>query len=63
MDIDVLQTVLKYFGYYSGEITGEWDLELELALRSFQKEAGLLSLGVIDKYTLVKLQKLEEQMK
>lgn len=62
MDIHTLQIVLKHFGYFTGKVDGIWNRNTELALRKFQKEAGLLSLGVLDDKTLDKLNKLKIQL-
>lgn len=61
MDIETLQIVLKHFGYFTGKIDGTWNRNTELALRKFQKEAGLLSLGILDDRTIDKLVKLKMQ--
>lgn len=61
MDTETLQAVLKHFGYYKARVDGIKNRELDIALRQFQKDANLLSLGELDEETLKKLNKLKEQ--
>ncbi len=61
MNTNDLQAILKHFGYFIGKVNGIWDLNTEIALRKFQKDAGLLSLGQLDNNTLMKLELLKEQ--
>ena len=47
----MLQLVLKNYGYYESKIDGQFGPASTLALKSYQKENGLISDGIIGKNT------------
>ena len=47
---------LSALGYYNGEIDGEYDKDLVLAIMNFQRDADLYSYGVLDITTQTKLE-------
>ena len=50
-----LQTVLKYLGFYSGEITGAYDASTKAAVSAFQKSKHLTVDGIAGKNTIATL--------
>lgn len=62
MSMQEIQEILSRCGYYDGQQDGLWSLATELALRQFQKESGLLSLGQLDDKTVEKLTRIKESM-
>lgn len=54
-EVKTLQTKLKALGYYSGNITGYYNADTELAVILFQRDNGLTDDGVAGQKTLSKL--------
>jgi N-acetylmuramoyl-L-alanine amidase len=54
-DVKRLQQRLKEFGFYEGEINGEFDEATEAAVKKFQKDEGLVADGIVALMTLHEL--------
>lgn len=52
-DVVSLQQRLKNWGYYKGEVNGNYGLETLMAVKDFQKNWGLESSGVTDAKTMI----------
>ncbi|WP_225902629.1 peptidoglycan-binding domain-containing protein [Pseudanabaena sp. PCC 6802] len=53
-----LQTILQQTGFYWHQVTGEFDVLTDVALRNFQQRCGLVTDGVAGYYTWRALSKL-----
>ena len=60
-DVRRLQERLKEFGFYDGEITGEFDEKTEESVISFQKSEGLTPDGFVGIMTMHELDLLEPE--
>jgi peptidoglycan hydrolase-like protein with peptidoglycan-binding domain len=60
-DVERLQERLREFGFYDGEITGEFDEETRNAVKRFQEEEGLAADGFVGLMTLHALDLLEHE--
>lgn len=56
--VTILQSVLKNLLYYNGPISGEFDWQTEIAVKSFQDVNQLLSDGIVGRSTWYSLQNL-----
>lgn len=54
-DVKTVQTVLKGYGYYNGEFTGEFDVATATAVKSFQRVNRLAVDGKVGPKTLAKM--------
>ena len=60
-DVRRLQERLREFGFYDGDITGEFDEKTEAAVISFQKSEGLTPDGFVGIMTMHELDLLEPE--
>ena len=60
--VNSLQTELKMLGYYKGEVTGEFDLATEHAVKMFQADKGLVIDGIVGPKTWTMLDRAIEKI-
>ena len=54
-EVKKLQTMLKDFGWYAGDIDGVFEDKTEIAVKRFQKQTGVGESGIIDQDTWIML--------
>ncbi|UMZ74934.1 S41 family peptidase [Natranaerofaba carboxydovora] len=54
--VKTLQSILEFLDYYEGEVDGNFDTETEDALKSFQRDSGIIEDGVANNRVMIELQ-------